>query len=147
MQIRLNSLSTAFSARNATSAVDHPLLWWSGLVAMLAMLLLPVRLVEVPPLTDYPNHLARCYVLAYGGADPILHRKFTEHWRIVPNLAIDLLLPSLMHLFPIFAAGRVIVVLSLLLPITGAVALSYSYFRRRSFWQIAVGFIAFNPFF
>jgi hypothetical protein len=68
---------------------------------MLAMLLVPVLLVEVPPLTDYPNHLARCYVLAYGGADPILQQMFTEHWRINPNLGIDLILPPLLHLFPI----------------------------------------------
>jgi hypothetical protein len=110
-------------------------------------LLVPILLVEVPPILDYPNHLAHGYVLAFGGTDPILHKMFTPYWRIKPNLGVDLILPPLMHLFSIRSAGRVLTGLTLLLPVTGAIALSYSYFRRLSFWQIAMGIIAFNPFF
>jgi hypothetical protein len=127
--------------------LDNPLWWWFGVVATIIVLLVPVLLVEVPPILDYPNILAGAYVLAFGGTDPILHQMFTPSWRITPNLGVDLILPPLMHLFSTFTAGRIVVALALLLPVTGAVALSYAYFRRRSFWQIAVGIVAFNPFF
>ena len=42
-----------------------------ALVALCLLLLAPLALVDVPPLLDYPNHLARAVVLAFP-ADPIL---------------------------------------------------------------------------
>jgi hypothetical protein len=129
------------------SILDHPFSWWSGLALMLFALIVPVLATGVPPLTDYPNHLARCYLLAFGQSDPVLSQMFSAHWQIIPNIAVDLLLPALMHLFAPLTAGRIILALCLLLPTSGAVALSYAYFQRRSFWQIAAGFAAFNALF
>ena len=45
--------------------------WWCALLSLLAILLLPLTLVELPPLLDYPNHLARMFVLE-NDADPVL---------------------------------------------------------------------------
>ena len=129
------------------SVLDRPLTWWVSLTLMLATLLVPIIAVEVPPLTDYPNHLARCYLLAFGQSDPVLSQMFYAHWQIIPNIAVDLLLPALMHELSPLVAGRVILALCLLLPTSGAVALSYSYFQWRSYWQIAAGFAAFNALF
>jgi hypothetical protein len=130
-----------------TPVLETPTAWWTALVAMFAALLVPIFAVAVPPLTDYPNHLARCYVLAFGNSDPVLHRMFSAHWEIIPNIGVDLLLPFLMHVFPPLIAGKIMLALCLLLPSSGAVALGYAYFRERSFWQIAVGFAAFNALF
>lgn len=126
------------------SILDRPLTWWVSLAFMLTTLLVPIIAVEVPPLTDYPNHLARCYLLAFGTSDPVLSQMFSVHWQIIPNIAVDLLLPALMHVFSPLLAGRVVLSLCLLLPTSGAVALSCAYFQRRSYWQIAAGFAAFN---
>ena len=52
--------------------LDRAITWWVGLALMLGCLLIPLILTEVPPLTDYPNHLARCYLLAFGSSDPAL---------------------------------------------------------------------------
>ena len=131
----------------ATPLVDRPLAWWIGLFIMFAGLLVPILLVEVPPLTDYPNHLARSYVLAYGQERPILNQMVVADWKIVPNLAIDLILPPLLQIFPVLIAGRIVLALCLLIPTSGAVALSYAYFRRRSFFQMGAGFVAFNALF
>jgi hypothetical protein len=127
--------------------LDRPAVWWTALGLMFALLLVPILLVTVPPLTDYPNHLARCYVLAFANSDPVLHHMFSAHWQIIPNIGVDLLLPALMHVFPPLAAGRIVLALCLLLPTSGAVALSYAYFGQRSFWQIGAGFAAFNGLF
>ena len=130
-----------------TPLVDRPFAWWTGLFVMFAGLLVPILLVAVPPLTDYPNHLARSYVLAYGQERPILNQMVVADWKIVPNLAIDLILPPLLQIFPVLIAGRIVLALCLLIPTSGAVALSYAYFRRRSFFQMGAGFVAFNALF
>ena len=72
---------------------------------MLTMLLVPVLLVEVPPILDYPNHLARCYVLAFGGTDPILQQMVTANWRLIPNLAVDLVRHRCCIYFPFLTPG------------------------------------------
>ena len=130
-----------------TPALETRAAWWIALLAMFTVLLVPIFSVAVPPLTDYPNHLARCYVLAFGNSDPVLHRMFSAHWEIIPNIGVDLLLPFLMHGIPPLIAGKIVLALCLLLPSSGAIALGYAYFRERSFWQLAVGFAAFNALF
>jgi hypothetical protein len=129
------------------SVLDRPLAWWTSLVVMLTALLVPIFSVAVPPLTDYPNHLARCYVLAFGKSDPVLQNMFSQHWQIIPNIGVDLLLPALMRVFSPLLSGKIVLAFCLLLPTSGAIALGYAYFRQRSFWQIAAGFAAFNALF
>ena len=43
-----------------------PVAWRLSLLGLCAILLAPLLLVDVPPLLDYPNHLARLFVLALG---------------------------------------------------------------------------------
>jgi hypothetical protein len=143
----LKSTQETTPSDTSTSVLDRPFVWWTSLILMLAALLVPLFAVAVPPLTDYPNHLARCYILAFGHSDPVLQRMFAAHWQVIPNIAVDLILPALMHVFPPLVAGKIMLAVCLLLPTTGAVALGYAYFRRRSFWQIAAGFAAFNGLF
>ena len=114
---------------------------------MFAGLLVPILLVEVPPLTDYPNHLARSYVLAYGQERAILNQMVVADWKIVPNLATDLILPPLLRFLPVLFAGRMVLALCLIIPTSGVIALSYAYFRRRSLFQMGAGLVAFNALF
>jgi hypothetical protein len=131
----------------AVPFLERRLVWWSALVLMLLLLLLPISLVEIPPLLDYLNHLARMNVLVYGQTDPVLSRMYAAHWSVIPDIAIDVILPQMMRVLPIYAAGRVMLALCILLPTTGAVAYSRATFGRRSFWQIAAGLAAFNALF
>jgi hypothetical protein len=39
------------------------LAWWAALVGLSVILAVPLPVVDVPPLLDYPNHLARIYML------------------------------------------------------------------------------------
>jgi len=107
-------------------------------------LLAPLTLVDVPPLLDYPNHLARAVVLASAGTDPILSSMYRPHWAIIPDLGIDLVLPPLLHMLPIHWAGRIVVGLTLLLPVVGAVAYSRSNFGVWSAWPLASALVAYN---
>jgi hypothetical protein len=109
-----------------------------------AILLAPLALVDVPPLLDYPNHLARAVVLASGGADPFLSRMYAARWAIIPNLGTDLVLPPLLHVLPVHLAGRVVVGIALLLPVIGTLAYSRATFGTRSAWPLASGLVAYN---
>lgn len=117
---------------------------WAIAVSLCVILLLPLVLVDVPPLLDYPNHLARATVLAFGGSDPILSLMYTQHWSIIPNLGTDLVLPSLMQILPVHLAGRVVIGCVILLPVIGTIAYSRATFGARSAWPLASGLVAYN---
>jgi hypothetical protein len=133
------------SGAGAAHAIDEPsrMLWWLVMVATSAALLAPLFLIDVPPLLDYPNHLARMFVLAHPD-DPVLSRMYVPHWTIIPNLAIDLLIPPLMRVLPVYVAGRLMLAVALLLPMIGCAAYSRAVFGRRSLWPIASALMAYN---
>ena len=94
------------------------------LALALGVALAPIALNSVPPLGDYPGHLARVFVLhqllhGAGFAD-----MFRIHWAIVPNLAIDGVVLGLMELgVPVEIAGRLFLGATVALLGTGVVAL------------------------
>ncbi len=121
--------------------------WWSVLGATSAVLLVPLFLVDVPPLLDYPNHLARMYVLAFGARDPILSQMYQQHWAIIPNLAIDLVMPEMLKVLPIYLAGRVVLGAMLLLPLVGVIVYHRVAFGVRSYWPLVAALGAYNTLF
>lgn len=125
---------------------ETPIAWWSALVALCVTLLAPLAVVDVPPLLDYPNHLARAYVLAHG-QDAHLSQMYAPHWAVIPNLAVDLILPLLLSIMPVHIAGRLLLAVALLLPVIGSVLYSHAVFARRSYWSIAVCLVACNGLF
>lgn len=71
-------------------------------------LLLPIWVVERPALLDYPNHLARNYVLANVN-DPSLELSqfYRADWGPNPYLGMDICLQLLQRFLPIYLAGKV----------------------------------------
>ncbi len=124
-------------------AADDRRVWWTALLLLCAVLSAPLLLVDVPPLLDYPNHLARMVVLGWPH-DQALSRFATPRSAIIPDLAIDLVLPSLLHVLPVHVAGRIVLACIVLLPVLGAVAYSRAVFGKRSWWALAVGLTAYN---
>ena len=118
--------------------------WWATLALLSAALIGPLLIADVPPILDYPNHLARFVLLAAGPDDPVLGPIFTPHWAIVPNLASDVIGPPLLRLLPVHIAGRCLLAGVLLLNLAGVLALHRSLFGRRSFWPLAAGLVAYN---
>jgi hypothetical protein len=108
----------------------------------LAVVLAPLLVIDVPPLLDYPNHLARAYVLS--GDDPLLRHFYQPHWALIPNLGLDLLLPQLMTWLPVHVAGRLILAFSLVLPVIGVVAYSRAVFGQATWWSLGALLVACN---
>src|SRR6185437_2428335 len=104
---------------------------FAGLFAVAA---LPVLLCDTLPLFDYPNHLARMHVLAALAHSEWLQRYYEIAWRPLPNLAMDLLVPPLAQLMPLAWAGKLFVLLTLLLLAGGTAALHRVLFGSWSAW-------------
>jgi hypothetical protein len=107
-----------------------------------AILIVPLLVVDVPPLGDYPNHLARAFVLASLPGDTVLAKMYAPHWSVIPNLALDLITPPLIHVLPVHVAGRIVIAAAVLLPVLGTVACNTALGGR--WWSLGVGLAAYN---
>jgi len=83
------------------------------LLLLAAALLLPVWTVRHLPLVDYPNHLARAFILAHAD-DPALARYYAPDWSPNPYLLMDAALVAMQQVMPVDTAGRIMASVSLL---------------------------------
>jgi hypothetical protein len=126
--------SSAAESRRAAAAVG---------LALLA-LLGPVLVGAVPPLTDYPNHLARLWLEGGGGAIAPMSSMYRVTWDAVTNIGIDLFAVLAVPLLGYEAVGRILVGAAALLPAAGGVALWRVLHGRFHWWQIAFALLAWN---
>ena len=122
-----------------TSGVAAPVL----ALLVIAVALWPV-LAHVLPADEIINHLARCYVILRHGTDPLLDRFYTIEWKVVPNLAIDLVVPTLASVFGIFLAGKLFVLAYMLLLLTGPHAIHFALYRRLSVGPLVAALFLYN---
>ena len=93
-----------------------------ALALLIVAALLPVMLVPIPAMVDYPNHLARMYILAANGtadANPY----YQVEWALTPNLAMDLIIPHLAHLIGVENAARAFLLFTQIMIVGGAIVL------------------------
>jgi hypothetical protein len=90
---------------------------------LFAAALAPVLWFGIPAaMVDYPNHLARMFILSRSnGADPNPFYQVT--WALYPNLAMDLLVPPLGRLIGVEVATRLFYLAGQILVITGVMAI------------------------
>jgi len=103
---------------------------------LIAAAALPLLLVDVLPLVDYPNHLARMALLARLPQDATLARYYATDWRAIPNLAMDALVPPLLRVMPLAAAGKVFVLATFVLLAGGPMLLHRALAGRWSAWPL-----------
>jgi hypothetical protein len=82
---------------------------------LLALHAVPLFSTALPPLTDYPNHLARFALLLRGG-----DAFYEVRWSSLPNLAGDLIVPLLARLMPLEWAGKLFLLMIFVLIVGGA---------------------------
>ncbi|MBR0682995.1 hypothetical protein GXW74_21060 [Roseomonas eburnea] len=108
----------------------------AALACAVCVLLVPPLLVPLPPLVDYPNHLARLWLIAGHAERPPLDAIYVIDWsRAVTNIGIDLLALGLGRVIGADTVGRLGVVLALLLPVLGTLALGRAVAGR---WHAAM---------
>jgi hypothetical protein len=94
--------------RLTPSPAANNILRVAAILIFAAAVVLPIWSVAFPPLLDYPNHLARSFVLAHLSDPMFTFGKFYRaDWGAYPYLGMDVSLAVLGRLFPIETAGRI----------------------------------------
>lgn len=119
-----------------------------ALLAVFAALTLaavaPLLLVDVVPLANMPNHMARIRILAEIGQDPALAANYRLNWGLHPNMAVDLLLTPLAGFADPLELGRWFTVICMLTLIGGTLATYRAINGRLDFWPVAVFLFLYN---
>ena len=105
--------------RNPHSSHRKGISYWCALGAVSTLLCLPVLSVTYVPLVDYANHLARISILYQYANVPAYQATYYRVLEPIPNLAIDLIVSLLLPFFEITTAGKIFLVLTILLFVTG----------------------------
>ncbi len=107
-------------AHRAFKAVADAPRFWLGVTTALALAHAWLILTStMPPLHDYPGHLARIHIMASIGESEFLQRYYEYDWGFRHNMGTDLLIFALAHVMPIELAGRLVTALIPLLTFAG----------------------------
>lgn len=114
------------------------------LALMLASLLIPAFIADIPILTDYPNHLARLWFLCCGIGTPPVSSMYRASWDTYTNIGIDVVGVMLSKIMNYRLVGQMlIVVASILIPL-GSIALWRALYGRVHPWLFLVGLLVYN---
>lgn len=91
--------------------------------------------------------MARMHILADGHSSPWLTQYYEIHWNILPNLAMDLVVPQLARFMPIETAGKVFIGLTFGLLAGGVMALHAALHKHWSPWPLLAFFFLYNSVF
>lgn len=116
----------------------------AAFAVVLALALLPVLLIENPPLHDYPFHMARVYILAHWADSASLQAHYSLDSLLLPNVALDVVIVLLAKLMPLEWAGRAFLGLTLGLQLSGCMTLYRALHGRYSLWPLAAGLFLYN---
>lgn len=101
-------------------------------VVLTAITSIPVLLHPWPPISDYINHLARMHIIAAINSDPDLARYYEIDWQVIPNLMMDLIVPSFERVMNVYLAGQIYTILSFSLILSATLALHRQLYGRWS---------------
>jgi hypothetical protein len=112
---------------------------FAAFLLLLALVSAPLFSTVLPPLVDYPNHLARLQLIAAGGDE-----FYAVRWALLPDLAADLAVPVLALKMPLELAGKVFLVLSFALLAGGALWLNRIASGRWRWWPLLAFALLYN---
>ncbi len=115
---------------------------WGAFALLMILVSAPLFSTVLPPLFDYPNHLARMHLLAEGG-----NQFYAVHWQPLPNLAQDLIVPPLARLMPLELASTLFLVAIFGLVTSGAIWLNRVATGAWRMWPLLAFLLLYNRMF
>src|SRR4026207_1063855 len=100
--------------------------------ALTLLISIPIWTHPLPPLSDYVNHLARMHVISDLSRNQQLAMFYQLNWQVIPNLAMDSIVPALARLVNVYLAGQIFLVAMFALIISGVVVLNRALVGRFS---------------
>ena len=108
------------------------------------VVLTPLFVVTIPPLHDYPFHLARADAIAALMGQTAHVTRYQLGSFLLPNVGMDVITLGLTALLPPILAGRVFLGVVLLTMLSGTVALHRALHGRFSPWPLLAAFFLYN---
>ena len=128
---RINPDSGITAGEQSRFSLNRITNWQAALtfLALCVMSSLPVLLTKMPAMVDYPNHLARFYIIGHD-TNPLLSKFYSVIWRLISDLAGDATVPIFNRIFNIYTAGKLFVLMMMISITSGTYALHYALYRR-----------------
>jgi hypothetical protein len=101
-------------------------------VALILLISIPIWTHPLPPLSDYVNHLARMQVIAELSNNHPIAKFYELNWQVIPNLAMDIIVPPLARIVNVYLAGQIYLVLTFVVIISGVLMLNWALVGRFS---------------
>jgi hypothetical protein len=95
-------------------------------------------------MVDYPNHLARCYILAHYHDNPFFQQRYILDHSPLPNLAIDLIVTPLLRILPLIVAGKVFLSIAAALYVLGCSAVGRAVTGKPNWLALVCAFTFYN---
>ena len=134
-----------FSIEGLSRSRQLPIWTYLGIYTLLAAIALyPLMIVEIPNLVDYPNHLARMYILSHDQSSAALQRFYEVTWRPIPYIGMDASFLILTQFTNIYTAGRIFVGLCVLMPVLSTAVLHFALYRRLSLVPTSAFLLCYN---
>jgi hypothetical protein len=113
-------------------------------VVSLGIATIPIFSCEFPSINDYFNHLARATVLLRYDDTPAFSLYFLPNWKPLPNLAFDIWIFGLGRILPIDLAGKLFLVATFALLLSGVIFLHRCTFKKWSLWPFLAPLLLYN---
>lgn len=113
-------------------------------IALLASAV-PILSVAYPPVLDYPNHLARIWLLSGKVDEAPLSAMYAADWsQTSTNFAVDFIASAAARVIPLGIVSTVLLLAMFLGPPAGAILLNRAIAGRWHVWQAAILFLAWS---
>ncbi len=117
-----------------TANTKTPSLSYIGLVfALTATMFIPFFLSAPLPLSDLPNHIARMHIIAHLDESAFLQRHYRLDWQLLPNLAMDVIVPPLAKIMSAELATTLFVAFTMVATVSGVITLHKKLF---GYWSL-----------
>lgn len=118
--------------------------YYLTLAFVCVLLCLPLWSTQYVPLVDYPNHLARCYVVSQYDKVSVYQATYDRLIEPIPNLAMDLVMLPMLKFLDVQVAGKIFLTLIVLLFGLGCHLLGQAIHGRPGWLTLPCVFLSYN---
>lgn len=143
-EARMKSFPDDRSATVSTLSLSDRYVFLAIYALAAVVIVAPITVIDIPLLADFPNHVARMHIIGNVDNDRLLAERYAVQFDLVPNLAMDLIVPWLAKLVPLDVAGRLFLGLTLLSTLAGVAVLHRVLFNFWSLYPLAAALFLYH---
>lgn len=126
----------------AIRVVDTP---FAALFLIVAIVITaPLAVIDTPLFADYPNHVARMHVLGNFNDSALLGKRYAVTFDLIPNIAMDFVVPQLAQWMPLDLAARLFLGVCLVLSMASVAFLHRTLFNQWYSYSLLAAFFVYH---